>query len=177
MTVVPGANRGILRKVSLLMNKKELLRCIISQLSHDLGVLFTAAKTAHAAATHAESIPDNKYDTLALETSYVAQGQANRAGSIRQAIAVYRQLRLLAVDDEQVRLTALVSVAAGDGTAKVFFIGPLEGGLKVMLGRTEVVVITPASPLGRALLGKTSGDTVEVGTGTNRTSYEITGVC
>ena len=163
--------------MSLVMNRKELLQRIISQLSHDLEVLFTAARTAHAAATHAESIPDNKYDTLALETSYVAQGQANRAGSIRQAIAVYRQLRLLAVDDEQVRLTALVSVTAGDGTAKVFFIGPLEGGLKVMLGRTEVVVITPASPLGRALLGKTSGDTVEVGTGTNRTSYEITGVC
>jgi len=49
------------------MNKAEILQRIIAKLSHDLNVLFTAAKSAHVAATHAENIPDNKYDTLAME--------------------------------------------------------------------------------------------------------------
>jgi len=158
------------------MNKQVLLQQIISRLSHDLEVLFTAAKFAHEAATDTESLPDNKYDTLALETSYVAQGQANRAGVIRQAIAVYRQLRLPAMDDGEVCLTSLVILAAADGTTRVVFIGPLEGGLKVRVDSTEVMVITPGSPLGSALIGKTCGDTVEVGRGSNRTSYEIAGV-
>jgi len=159
------------------MNKQVLLQQIISRLSHDLEVLFTAAKFAHETATDTESLPDNKYDTLALETSYVAQGQANRAAVIRQAIAVYRQLRLPAMDDGEVRLTSLVTIETADGTERIVFIGPLEGGLKVMVDRTEVVVITPASPLGSALLGKTCGDTVEVGSGVSRICYEIAGVC
>ena len=49
------------------MNKAEILQCIIAKLSHDLNVLFTAAKSAHVAATHAENIPDYKYETLALD--------------------------------------------------------------------------------------------------------------
>jgi len=164
------------RKVLPVINKSDLLQRIISQLNHDLEVLFTAARTAHEAATHAESIPDNKYDTLALETSYVAQGQANRAAVIRQAIAAYKLLRLPCIDDEEIRLTALVTLAAEDGAVKTVFIGPLEGGLKVAVGLTEVVVITPASPLGSALLGRSCGETIEVGDGAKRTSYEITGV-
>ena len=46
---------------------------------------------AHAAATHEECQPDNKYDTTALEASYLAQGQANRAQEIRQGLEAYRE--------------------------------------------------------------------------------------
>lgn len=157
------------------MDKADLLRCIIVRLSHDLDMLFTAAKTAHEAATHVESIPDNEYDTLALEASYVAQGQANRAGEIRQAREVYKRLVLLP-PGEEIRLTALVTLEAEDGTTRLVFVGPLEGGLKITVGRTEVVVITPGSPLGSELIGKTIGDTVEMGAGTNRAIYEIIGI-
>ncbi|GAB7027383.1 GreA/GreB family elongation factor [Geotalea toluenoxydans] len=159
------------------MNKADLLQCIVAQLSHDLEVLFNAAKTAHEAATHSENLPDNKYDTLALEASYVAQGQANRASEIRQAMEVYKQLKLVPMDGGEIRITALVRLEAEDGASKTIFIGPLEGGLKIAVGRTEVVVITPGSPLGSELMGKTIGDAVQVGIGPNRTEYEIAEVC
>lgn len=155
------------------MKKTELLQRIITQLGYDLEVLFTAAKTAHEAATHEENLPDNKYDTMALEASYVAQGQANRAAGIRQAVEVYKQLSLLPMDDEVIRLTALVTLEAEDGTSKVVFIGPLEGGLKVPVDDGEIVVISPGSPLGRELIGKTVGDSVELLVGGNRMVYEI----
>jgi hypothetical protein len=58
------------------MNKTLIVQRIIEQLSHDLEIFFTAAKSAHEAATHEENQPVNRYDTLALEASYVAQGQA-----------------------------------------------------------------------------------------------------
>lgn len=157
------------------MDKADLLQRIIAHLSHDLDVFFTAAKTAHQAATYVETIPDNEYDTLALEASYVAQGQANRASEIRQAIEVYKQLSLLPLGDE-IRLTALVTLEAEDGTTRLVFIGPLEGGLKITVGHAEVYVITSGSPLGSELIGKTIGDTVEIGAGTNRAIYEIVGV-
>ena len=87
------------------MNKSKLLKCIIARLSHNLDVLFTAAKTAHEAATHEENIPDNKYDTLALEASYVAQGQANRAQELRKSIEIYKHLKPQGADDDTIHLT------------------------------------------------------------------------
>lgn len=159
------------------MNKVDLLQQIIAQLSRDLDVLFTAAKTAHEAATHEENAPDNKYDTLALEASYVAQGQANRASEIRQAIEVYKQLSLTTPNDDAIRLATVVTLEAADGTTKAVFIGPLEGGLKITVAGSEVVVITPGSPLGSELLGKTVGDTVFIGGGSARVNYEIVEVC
>jgi len=154
------------------MNKSHLLQQIIARLAHDLELLLAAAKSAHAAATHEENIPDNKYATLALEASYVAQGQANRASEIRRALEAYRQLDSRPDATGIVRLGSLVELANGEGTTKVVFIGPLEGGLKISHAGREVLVITPASPLGRELLGKAVGEGLESAGG----EYEIVDV-
>jgi len=155
------------------MNKALLLSNILEQLSFDLGVLYAAAKTAHEASTHAENVPDNKYDTLALEASYVAQGQANRADQIRRSIEVYRQLQLNEKEDDIIAITSLVTLQDSAGTVKILFIGPLAGGLRIEQEGEEVVVITLASPVGRALLGRRAGDSVEIEAGTTRVEYEI----
>ncbi|OGU00641.1 MAG: transcription elongation factor GreAB [Geobacteraceae bacterium GWC2_48_7] len=155
------------------MTKSELVMKIITKLTDDLKVLFTAATAAHEASIHEENIPDNKYDTLALEASYVAQGQANRAQEIRQSIEIYKNLRLLQSNDQIIRLTSLVTVETDNGMQKIVFIGPAEGGLKIIENTLEIMVITPASPLGRELLGKSIGDNLEILAGTYRSNYEI----
>ncbi|TSK07224.1 MAG: transcription elongation factor GreAB [Geobacter sp.] len=133
-----------------------------------------AAKAAHEAAIHEENIPDNKYDTLSLEASYVAQGQANRAQEIKLALQAYRGLLLQPFDaSAEIRLTALVTLEGDDEVLKTVFIGPQEGGLKLLLNGEEVLVITPSSPMGRELIGKSLGDTVEIGSA----SYEIVDLC
>jgi len=159
------------------MDKTNIIRLITVQLTRDLAVQFKAAITAHEASTDSENIPDNKYETLALEASYVAQGQANRAQEIKRALETYKQLTLQQFDDvSPIRLTALVSLAADDAASRTVFIGPLEGGMKVIdpLTGTEIVVITPASPLGRSLIGKTVGNTVI--TGIDGKNFEIVAV-
>lgn len=160
------------------MDKTHLLQLILEQLTHDLAVQFNAAKTAHETSTHEENIPDNKYETLALEASYVAQGQANRAQEIKMALETYKQLTLRQFDDDSaIRLTALVTLVCADATTRRLFIGPLEGGMKVVDQLDEIVIITPASPLGRALIGKTVGNLVRIGAGTGGKEFEIVEVC
>lgn len=154
------------------VDKIELLQAIIEKLSRDLEVFYTAAKTAHEAATDKENAPDNKYDTLALEASYVAQGQANRASQIRKSIELYRQLNIRELHDAA-QLASVVRLEDTDGTVKTVFIGPAEGGLKIKHLRDDVVVITPASPMGMELLGKSCGDTVTIMAGNSSTDYEI----
>ena len=159
------------------MIKEELLRSIIAALTADLTALIAAARQAHAAATHEECIPDNKYDTTALEASYIAQGQANRAAEIRRALERYRTLSLRPFDEETpIRLSALVILESQDGHCRRVFIGPDAGGLKIGNGETECIVITPESPLGRALLGKTCDDEIEVDHGAVRKTYTVVSV-
>jgi transcription elongation GreA/GreB family factor len=162
------------------MNKTHIHQLIIEQLTHDLAVQFNAAVAAHEASTHEENIPDNKYETLALEASYVAQGQANRAQEIRRALEYYKQLTLQDFDETSaIGLSALVTLTSDDDVTRTVFIGPLEGGMKVVdhQSKAEIVVITPASPLGRDLIGKTVGEQVKTGVGRSINLFEIVEVC
>ena len=159
------------------MNKDDLLHKIITALIADLRLLTEASRTAHAAATHSECLPDNKYDTTGLEASYVAQGQANRAQEIRQALESYRKLTLRSFDDETlIRLTAYVTIEADDGSCREVFLGPDAGGLKMADGDMECFVITPESPLGRALLGRVCGDEIHIGNGMSQKTFTIVAV-
>lgn len=156
------------------MLKNELLSKIIATLNADLLLLTQAARYAHAAATHAECLPDNKYDTTALEASYVAQGQANRAQDIRRALDSYRSLVLRSFDDvTPIRLTALVTIAAEDGSRRQLFLGPDSGGLRLMENGVECIVITPESTLGRALLGQCCGDELQIDQGNTQKMFTI----
>lgn len=157
--------------------KEEVLEKIIAALTADLALFTRAARTAHAAATHAECLPDNKYDTTALEASYVAQGQANRAQDIRYALESYRSLVLRPFGaGDPLRLTALLTVEAEDNSYRHFFLGPAAGGLKLKMEDEECIVITPESTLGRTLLGKYCGDELPIGSGAARKTFTIISV-
>jgi transcription elongation GreA/GreB family factor len=159
------------------MTKEQMIQEILAALSRDLAVLSAAARTAHEAATHAECLPDNKYDTTALEASYIAQGQANRAQEIRMALESYRGLTLLDFgDDTPIRLTALVTLEDREGNVRRLFLGPQAGGMKIVDVEGEVVVITPGSPLGRSLLGLRTGDEVRAGDDSTAMAFTIVAV-
>ncbi len=160
------------------MTKQHLIETIIARLEADLDLFTAAARTAHHAATHEECQPDNKYDTTALEASYIAQGQANRAQEIRVSLEQYRGLTLQPFDDTApIRLTALVTLEDEEGRERRLFIGPQAGGMKLADPDGEIVVVTPASPLGKRLLGLTVGDElqgVDAGKGTICTVVAVT---
>lgn len=159
------------------VSKEDLLLKIIAALNADLELLTQAARTAHAAATHTECLPDNKYDTTALEASYVAQGQANRAQDIRRALESYRGVTLRSFDAETpIRLTALVTLEGEDDSCRLFFLGPEAGGMKVTTNNREYIVITPESTLGRALLGRICGEELTIGNGPAQKTFTIVAV-
>ena len=68
-----------------------------------------------------------------------------RAYGEEDPLAVGAVLRLRAHDDESERICALASVA---------------GGTKLEVGGVTVWVLTPSSPLGRAIVGQREGDEV-----------------
>ena len=147
------------------MDKATLLTRIVAALETDMEVLRRAAQTAYEAATAEENIAENKYDTLGLEASYLATGQARRTAEIRQALLTYQQLLLREYDPSRgVQVSNLVTLEDEDGGRRLLFLGPEAAGLKIGEGDDLVTVITPRSPLGQQLVGKKVDDEISLGT-------------
>ncbi|MFR0674378.1 hypothetical protein ACLUUI_18595 [Enterobacterales bacterium AW_CKDN230030176-1A_HGKHYDSX7] len=148
------------------MDKHALHQAIIATLEENVRTLERAAQTAYEAATAEENIAENKYDTLSLEASYLATGQARRTAELRQALLAYRQLTLRAYDPSQgIQVSQLIELEDTDGTIRRVFLGPEGAGLNITLAGRQVTVITPRSPLGQQLLGKRVDDEIHLSIG------------
>lgn len=156
------------------MDKFLLQQQVLERLAEDLLQVEQAARTAHETATHEENIAENKYDTLGLEAAYLATGQARRAEAIRQAIAHWRQFRPRPYDASQgIQLGALVCLVDADDKQQLLFLGPDGGSMQLVSGAQPVQVISSASPLGRAMLGKCVGDEVALQVAQTRQQFEV----
>ena len=145
------------------MDKPTLLARIVETLARDEEVLRRAAQAAYEAATAEENIAENKYDTLSLEASYLATGQARRTAEIRQSLLAYQQLLLRDYDPARgIQISNLVTLEDESGDRRLLFLGPEAAGLKIGSGDEQVTVITPRSPLGQQLLGKKVDDEVSL---------------
>lgn len=157
------------------MNKTHLQALIIERLQADLAVAKNALKASHEAATHAESKAENKYDTRGLEAAYLADGQRKRVYEIETAISNYRNLPVRSYRNEAISLGALISLESADSSRWVF-LGPDAAGLSVTAEGEEVLVISPLSPLGKALLGCEEGDEAEIRVEGQSIRYSVTSV-
>lgn len=144
------------------MTKTDLLHHICTTLEHDFEVSRRAAQVAYETATAEENVAENKYDTLSLEASYLATGQARRTAEIRQALLAFQQLLLRDYDPAKgVQVSNLVTLEDEHGASRRLFIGPEGAGLKIGEESRQITVITPRSPLGQQLLEKFIDDEVE----------------
>jgi transcription elongation GreA/GreB family factor len=150
--------------------KGKLRSALVARLEQDLAT----AKAAHAAAiegaTHEEARPENDKDTRGLEQSYLARGLAQRVAELEAAVAAVPAMSLDA--PAQVTLGALVTVEEEDEERR-FFVATHGGGIELEGG---VTVVTPSSPIGRALLGKREDDECEVAAGGKRRTLVITSI-
>lgn len=150
------------------MNKEKLRQLILGQLEQEWRTQNAAADLARDEATHAESRAENKYDTHSQEAAYLAEGQAKLAAEIAEARAAFHSLPLSAFGPlDPVALGALIQLDQS-GERVWYFMGPYRGGTTVQLEGKDVMVITPQSPLGRQLMGVTSGSPVALPRGTGR---------
>ncbi|CRM88320.1 transcription elongation factor GreA [Pseudomonas sp. 22 E 5] len=157
------------------MNKHAVHQLVLEKLALDLDIAQRAAQTAYETATHEENIAENKYDTLGLEASYLAAGQAKRVEEIKQALALCQSMQLRAFDDQRgIEIGALLGLEDENGRQQWLFLAPDAAGLKVDVVGQPVTVITPRSPLGKSLLGKFEGDEVEILVAGARQHFTVT---
>jgi len=139
--------------------KRTLLDELVALLRAELAAAESLHRQTMAGATHEEARPENDKDTRALEQTYLARGQAQRVEQMRTELSEVLVTPLLGLGPgARVALGALVHVEE-DGIAATLFIASGGGG-KTLSGGVRVV--TPNSPFGRSLIGKTAGDVCEI---------------
>lgn len=141
------------------MDKPAILQAIIEQLRADFEHRQNASRKTRAAGNDSESKAENKYDTLSTEENYLADGLARQALAAAQAANTLEKLSLEAFGAaDPIDLGALVQVEFPDRTREWFLLAPAAGGTEVEYEGETIVVLTPESPLGAALLGRLPGD-------------------
>jgi len=145
-----------------IVDKRDLVRRLKEELDREIEVLERAARSAHEAATHEESRPENDKDTRAVEAAYLAGAQADRARDLERTKRELSFLPLRAFREEDPIVAGALIEVELDGKRCHYFLAPSGGGLRVEIEGVTVQVIPPPSPMGRALLGRTAGDVVEL---------------
>jgi len=132
-----------------------------------------SARAAHEEATHEQNKAENKYDTRALEASYLAQGQTRQASEVIEAL---EELERFSCRDfspgDKVAPGALVELEGADGDS-LYFLLPFAGGTELSSEGREVLVLNPNSPLGLVLIGIKLNDKVRLQLGRQNTVYRV----
>jgi transcription elongation GreA/GreB family factor len=143
--------------------KRALLASLIAHVDGEIATMRKAAYDAAAAATHAEAKPENDKDTRALEASYLAAGQAERVRELESAQKLLVGLELRDIGKTTpICASAVITLEDDEGVQSIFFMSPHGGGVKLDLDGASVQVVTPQSPLGKALLGRMHGESFEL---------------
>lgn len=144
--------------------RNEVLAAIVEALEESVGMLKASSDSAHNEATSEETKQESKYDTRAIEAAYLAGAQSRRMMAIGSDLKRYRGVSTEGNGTGVVDGPAVVGVEQEDAVVTYYFVGPGAAGLKVDVGAHRVLVITPSSPLGKALVGAEEDDETKFGT-------------
>ena len=122
---------------------------------------------------------ETQYDTLAIEQSYLAEGQSRRVDKIRHAIKIFEHFQCdTPAIATTVKMGSLVQLEQDLSKHQWFFITPAAGGYRCQLNiennANHITLITPHSPMGAALLNQALEDEVTLIVGNNKRCDYIT---
>lgn len=153
-------------------DKKEIISQLILGLEKELREMQAAAQSAKDLATQDDLKSEGKYDTRAIEASYLAGAQAKRVEEIKLDIQMLEEIELPDVAATKIQLGSLALINY-NGHEKFYFISSTSGGALLNVKGESVLVISVFSPIGDAALGLGAGDSFEVETPKETRQYRI----
>ncbi len=143
-------------------DKTAVRDALLAAMRAALATMARAAEDARLGATHEENRSEGDKDMRATEQSYLARGQAMRAEELAEQLQRLEVMALASFDAAAaIGPGALVRVTVED-ESRTFFVVPYGGGTELVVAGEKVTVVTPASPVGRALVGRRAGDDFEL---------------
>lgn len=147
------------------MDKQYLVEQLAARLRESVAVARQAERAAAEEARDGATAAEKRENArVSQEYSSLARGQGQRAEKLLaelNSLAAFRPGPLS--PRSPIELGAIVEVE-DDAVGRTFFLAPAGAGLELSGpgGDGFLSVVTPVSPVGRAVLGRRVGDTVEV---------------
>jgi transcription elongation GreA/GreB family factor len=152
------------------LNKQTILNTLIENLKKELSDVEAAAHSARALATADDLKSEGKYDTRAIEASYLAGAQAKRVEEIKLDIQMLEETELQNSSKLQMGSLALIE---HNNQKRYYFLTSTSGGTMLMIDGNPVLVISVFSPIGNEALGLTKGESFEVETPKEIRNYKV----
>ncbi len=154
--------------------KKALRDYLLSYLEVRYQTALRSSEIARASAADKSNVAENKYDTLGTEASYLADGQAKRALACLDDVNAIKGMSVINFKlDDAIVIGAYIQLVDQDQQFLCLFLAPVSGGLKFHYNDTDIMIITPQSPLGHCLLGKFVDDEFYFGEGAHKKHFII----
>lgn len=156
-----------------MISKKKIVESLIEKLNSELSEVESAARSTRDLATADDLKSEGKYDTRAIEASYLASAQNKRVEEIKLDIQMLEDLEIhVETPSAKLQLGSLGLISC-NGQERLYFISSTSGGSMLMIDNNPILVISVFSPIGDAALGLGEGESFEVETPKEIRQYEI----
>jgi transcription elongation GreA/GreB family factor len=159
------------------MNKRLMVEQLAARIRESAQVALRERAAAAAEARDGAGPDEKRVDArVALEYSNLARAQGLRAGAALEDLAVLESFNPAPLGPKApVSMGAIVEVEDGE-EGRTIFLAPVGAGIELTMpgGDGFVTVVTPASPLGKVMLGRRVGDSVEVTVKGDRREWTLT---
>ncbi|MDD4974336.1 MAG: GreA/GreB family elongation factor [Bacteriovorax sp.] len=156
-----------------MIDKKIILKKLIENLRNELVEVESAAKSTRDLVTADDLKSEGKYDTRAIEASYLASAQLKRVEEIKTDIQMLEEIELVNANKLQMGSLALIEYK---GNERYYFLTSTSGGTMLTVDENTILVISVFSPLGNGALGLQAGESFEIETPKEMRTYKIINV-
>ena len=153
-----------------MIDKKVILEKLVENLKKELLEVESAAKSTRDLVTADDLKSEGKYDTRAIEASYLASAQLKRVEEIKTDIQMLEDIEL--VNSNKIQMGSLVLLEY-NGASRYYFLTSTSGGTILMIDGNSILVISVFSPLGNEALGLKVGESFEIETPKEMRTYKI----
>ena len=161
------------------MDKRQLVDQLVNQLQSSARAALSARDAAAAEARDGATPDEKREDARAAHQLHsfgkASQGRAKQALADADSLAAFRPTRLDV--HAKISLGAIVEIEDADsGEGRTFFLAPVGAGVTLTGpgGDGHLSVVTPVSPIGKAVIGKRTGEIVDVTVDGDVREWQIT---
>lgn len=154
------------------IDKKKILSHLIVNLQKELKQVEEAASSARELATQDDLKSEGKYDTRAIEASYLAGAQNKRVEEIKLDIQMLEEMEISKNLEHNIQLGSLALIRC-NGQERLYFLSSTSGGSMLQIDGHPILVISVFSPIGNAALGLGKNEVFEVETPKESREYCI----
>jgi len=153
--------------------KEQILASLLAKLKQELATLESAFQASKSLATDQEFKAESKYDTRALEASYLASAEQRRIEELKLDIQMLNDLDLSqSKKSSEIGLGSLVKLEFSN-QIRSYFLVPTNGGEMFSVQGEVVLVISVFSPIGSSMMGLGQNEEFEVETPREIRNYRV----